>query len=244
MLGLVFAAQLGLIFWLSDRAPLGVRAPAVTPTLHLAGPASGPWLALHDPTLFALPHQQGFSGPAWLQVPRQESPPFVWAEPAHWLELPVEQLGVTFNRFIETNPFSVAEGLPRAEPELTQCELGASAAFPQKSRLRQAGGLAGRRLLTPIQLTNWTCVEMLTNTVVQMLLDVQGRPVSLRLDSFSGLKSADQYALDQARVARFEPLSGPGPQTTMDPLAGLQWGQLIFEWQTVPLLQTNAAAGN
>jgi hypothetical protein len=63
VIALVFGAQLGLIFWLSERTPARPRPPAAAPALRLlTGPASVEWLALNDPTLFALPHLLNFSG--------------------------------------------------------------------------------------------------------------------------------------------------------------------------------------
>ena len=76
----VFAAQVGLIFWLGESGPVRSRPPGPDPTLRLAGGFSAEVLALQDPTLFALPHRQGFSGPAWLKVSPVPNRPSDWSE--------------------------------------------------------------------------------------------------------------------------------------------------------------------
>src|SRR5438132_740951 len=93
LLALVFGMQVGLIFWLSDHSPPRQRAPARAPGIFLAGNASSDRFALDDPTLFALPHREGFSGPAWLNTAPQKSPSFDWSEAPRWLPLSLEQLG-------------------------------------------------------------------------------------------------------------------------------------------------------
>ena len=60
------------------------------------------------------------------------------------------------------------------------------------------------------------------------------------LVSGSGLAAADQHALAQANSARFESLEQTGPDKSQSALQGLTWGDLIFEWRTLPLLMTNS----
>ena len=59
---LIFGVQLGLIFWLGSTAPIHPRPAAPAPTLRLTGQAFAELRALNDPTLFILPHPEGFSG--------------------------------------------------------------------------------------------------------------------------------------------------------------------------------------
>jgi len=100
------------------------------------------------------------------------------------------------------------------------------------STLRVAGDLVNRRLLNPPQLQSWPALDLLTNTVVQVLVNAEGNVFSSTLLTLSGSKEADQNALDVARAARFEPLRRSSPALTI--------GALIFEWHTAPL--ANAAA--
>jgi hypothetical protein len=142
---------------------------------------------------------------------------------------------------IENDNLSLRSTLARPEPEPTPPESLPQAAGPTQSLLRLEGGLAGRRLVQPIKLKPWPFKEILTNSVVQVVVDAQGQPVSVPvLLSSSGCPAADDYALGQARAARFESVSRKGPGTMPDPVAHLSWGRLVFVWQTLPLPPTDA----
>jgi hypothetical protein len=238
MLALVFTVQLALIFWLGARGPLYAERPATVPTLRIAGPAFDELLALNDPTLFALPHQQGFAGPAWLTVTNFGADPFVWSEPSRWLGLPLQELGAVFRNYIATNQFNPPAAPSRLEPEFAGPEVSSALDLPQKSVLRLTGGLAGAPLSPPISLTSWTNSDILTNSVVQLLVGSDGRPVSVTLLSGSGSKEADQTALQLAIRAHFQlPAVRSGSPEALR--RALTWGQMIFEWHTLPPPPTN-----
>jgi hypothetical protein len=238
MLTLIFTVQLALIFWLGARGPVFATRTATVPILRIAGPAFAELLALNDPTLFALPHQQGFAGPAWLTVTNFVAEPFIWSEPPRWLTLPIEELGALFRQYVATNQFGPPEAPSQLEPEFAAPDVSSSLDLPQQSALRLTGGLA---LATPLALTSWTNSEMLTNSVVQVLVGRDGKPVSITLLSGSGMKDADQTALQQGLRARFQlPAIRSGERTQRG--AGLTWGQMIFEWHTVPPPPTNPPA--
>jgi len=240
-IGLAFAVQLGLIFWLSDPTPVSRRLPAASPALRVASPASVELLALEDPTLFVLPHQHGFSGQAWLSIP--PSPPrfFNWSEEPYWLPFSLQPPGTALNRVIELDNLNAPSTLARPEPEPTLPESQPLAAGPAQSRLWLEGDLAGRRLLRPIEMPPQPYKDLLTNSVVQVVVNSQGWPASVPvLLSSSGYRDADDYALQQTRIARFESLSLSGPGATPNPLAHLSWGRLVFAWHTAPLPPTNA----
>jgi len=238
MLALILIAQLALIFWLGARGPVYPDRTAPVPGLRIAGPAWDELLALNDPTLFALPHQQGFAGTAWLTVTNFGAEPFIWSEPPRWLTFPIEELGAVFRHYITTNQFGPPEAPSRLEPEFVSPAVSSSRDLPQQSALRLTGGLA---LATPLVLTSWTNSEILTNSVVQVLVGGDGRPVSVTLLSGSGLKEADQEALQQAIRARFQkPAIRAG--TPAERGGGLSWGQMIFEWHTAPPPPTGASS--
>jgi len=69
-------------------------------------------------------------------------------------------------------------------------------------------------------------------------------PRSVTLLSGSGSPEADQHALQQAKTARFEPLSRNPAGPTPDPATQLSWGRLIFLWHTLPLPPTNTPAAS
>jgi TonB family protein len=238
---LVFGVQLGLIFWLSDKSAARPRAPGSVPSLRLAGNAAADLLALSDPTLFALPHRQGFSGLAWLRIWQPEPRFFDWSEGPRWLELSVQRLGAAFDRSSETADFNPPASPARPEPELTIAEVDPLPSAPAHSRLRLEGGLVGRRLITPIELQPEPHTDLLTDSVVQIVVNSAGRLTSVPvLLSRSGSKDADDHALRIARTARFDAIISEGPGKVTNPMADLTWGRMIFEWHTVPVPPTNS----
>ncbi len=240
LIALVFATHVGLIFALGDRGPIFPRRPTGVPVLKLAADRSE-LLALNDPTLFALPHQQGFAGAAWLQIPPVPFRVFEWTEPPRWLSLP-QQLGTRFASFLETNAFAGFHLELKPAPELTVPELAPERALATQSELRIEGGLAQRRLLNPIELTNQPSADLLTNSVVEVLVDAAGNVITHKpLQPGSGFDQhkADRSALDLAQGARFEPLPRAGAGGTSDPPADWSSGLMIFQWHTVPPPATN-----
>ena len=237
--GLIFGVQLVLIFWLGETSPIRQRPAAAALTLKLAGSAAAELLALHDPTLFALPHQQGVPAPPWLRTPQPELHAFAWPEPTNPPLLAMDQLGAAFNRFVETNAFNPLPLPGKPLPELTLPELPPLAISAARSTLRLEWDQAPRQLLTPPELRSQSHPELLANSIVQVVVDAEGRPASVMLLSSSGSAGADQQALTQANSARFEPLSRNLAGTVPNPSAQLTWGRMIFQWHTIP---TNAPA--
>jgi TonB family protein len=244
-IALAFAGQAALIFWLGERGPVAPHPPVQAPLVHVAGPALDALLAIDDPTLFARPHRRGFSAPAWLDAVLVPPRPPDWSEAPAWLALPASQLGASPDRLANANPLGAPRLLPGFEPEVAIPEPILPALLPAQSGLRLRDELAGRALLTPLDLPLWQHADVLTNTVVQVVVDARGWPRSVTLLSGSGLKQADDYAVAQARAARFEPARAPGQDESplTNPVAGLAWGTLVFEWHTDPLPATNAPAG-
>ena len=77
MIALVFAAHVLLLFAFGGRKQVVPRAVANVPTLNLADNSSE-WLALNDPTLFALPNQKDFASAVWLPAHSVNPPSFRW----------------------------------------------------------------------------------------------------------------------------------------------------------------------
>jgi hypothetical protein len=243
---LTFCAQLALIAWLGDKSPARIRRSLPAPPLAMVRNPSSELIALTDPTLFALPHQQGFSGPAWMKIPSVPTRSFELAEEPQWLALPVEQLGKMPDAFRETNRTDVlTTTFASFEPEPTTPEFVFTASFHDKSELLLGEELTKRQLKTVPKLPSWPHSDILTNTVVKLFVNSDGLPASPAvLLSSSGLKAADDYALAQANATQFEPTLNEGPGRTKSPLANLTWGTMIFEWQTLPLSATNNASLN
>lgn len=234
MIVLIFSVQAGLIFWLGTRKPTRPRPAAGAFTLHLAAEASAELRALYDPTLFTLPHAQGFAGPVSERMPRPGFQPFEWSAPPNRLPLAVERIGEVFTRLVETNQSAVLQlpAKPEAEPALPA--FSPLSLWKGQSVVELEDGLAERQLLRPLQLKSWSSLDILTNSVVQAVVDVDGRPVSVTLLSGSGSAEADQYAVDQAEAARFKPVSRGPLETSPNLKAPLSWGKMIFLWHTTP----------
>jgi len=241
MVAAVFSLQVCLIFALSDRAPIHPRPVVPTPALRFAGPAWAEALPLMDPALFALPHRHGFSGPAWMQVPPAPARPFVWSEEPGWLMLEPIQLGQSFGHFAQTNLLAPPEAAAFPEPALSLPAGPPLAASQGQSTVRIEGPLAQRHLLNPPVLPPQPYSDLLTNTVVQLVVDTEGRTVSATLLSPipSISAEADRLALETARAARFGPVRDKGPAGGQSPFHQLTWGRMIFQWHTVPLVSTN-----
>ncbi|MEY2467127.1 MAG: hypothetical protein QOD03_1648 [Verrucomicrobiota bacterium] len=240
-IAIVFAGQLVLIFWLQGRpADVPIKHAAV-PAIHWTANGPGELLALQDPTLFVLPHREGFSGEAWLKTAALTNQTPVWSEPLRPLTLAAQNLGTTFQQFILENP-------PRTFPDVL-LESDASPESPSAeplsvpSTFHVAGDLARRRLLSVFQLEPWPNSDLLTNTVVQLLVDARGNTVSAALlPPGCGLSKADQSALALAKTARFEPIAATVAKQANPREPALTLGAIIFEWQTVPLPLTNSLA--
>jgi hypothetical protein len=244
---LILGLQLVVIFWLGEytfRLPPPVR-PA--PVLQFAEWHSSELLALKDPTLFAVPHQRTFAGAAWLSVPPLKVQPFAWTEPTNWLALNPARCGAAFEEYVSTNQVYSLPGPVPPEPELVLPQITSDVSWPVESRLRVMGDLVDRPLLEPLRLPVWqntATIEMLTNTVVRLLVDAQGRPASIALmQPGSGLPEADQYALRVSRAARFRPSPATGEPKPKRAMEGLSWGELVFEWHTVSAVTNGSTAG-
>jgi hypothetical protein len=243
---LIFIAQLGLIFWLSDRTPPSTRVASPAPQIRVAGKDYSELLALDDPTLFALPHREGFSGLAWLSTPSLPAHYFYWSDPPRWMSPEIPQFGAILGRVAETNDSNPAWSFGRPVPELSAGNPAVAPREPGQSVLRLAGGLSGRRILTPVLLLPQSSTELLTNTVVQVVVNRAGSVEFVpTLLVKSGSAEADKEALRIAGTVRFGPVDDAGPVkgAPADPAGGLMWGTLVFEWYTIPMPPTNMTGG-
>ncbi|MHB8520801.1 MAG: energy transducer TonB family protein [Limisphaerales bacterium] len=230
---LVFGVQVLLAWVLSDPAPIFTRPPRLGPTLNLiAGTAADRQLheslTIDDPTLYALANRRGFSGAVWWDILRPTLHLPDWAEPPRWLQPRLETLGATFLAFARTHPPAVMTIADKPPAESAEIPVPNDLLATQ-STVQVDGDLAARLLRSPLDLPSWPDHDFLTNTVVQVAIDAGGVPRAVVLLERSGLKAADQRALELARTARFEPVA------TLEPAAPLRtWGTLIFRWHVQP----------
>jgi len=234
MVAVVFIVQLGLIFWLGSTAPIRPRPAAPALTLRFAGTAAAELLALTDPTLFALPHQHNPAVPAGPRTPRPEYHFSQWPASTNQLLPALAHAATAFSRLVETNDFAALQLPTRPHSAPTFPDLPPLAVSADRSVLQLEGGLARRRLLAPLELRSWPHPEILASSVVEIVVDAEGRPVSVRLLSGSGSPAADQHALEQVKAARFEPADRNQARAASGPTAQLSWGRITFRWHTVP----------
>lgn len=230
---LVLLVQTGLVYWLSDRRPAQVRTPAPAPVLQIAGQGSRELQTLLDPTLFALPHVQSFSGLAWMKAPQLEYRPFEYREEPRWFRLDASKLGSALTIFHGTaDPGPTLMSRPQPQPYIPAQE---TSILPAKSTWVIDGPLASRRLLNPFVLPSWPHTDLLTNTVIQAIVQPNGTLFSPSLLVSSGLKTADDAAMRLVREARFESAPGSASMEAIPTsLHDLVWGQITFNWHTVP----------
>jgi hypothetical protein len=232
---LVFAAQVALIFALGEKQFPPPRAVTNVPQFTLADSADE-MIALDDPTLFALPHEDSFAPAVPGQMLVVTNSSFRWTEPPGELLSPaVESLGAVFTRFMQTNQFATINLNFKPEPELSEPVLPLQPAFAENSTLRVEGELAQRKWLNPLSLLSWPYADVIAPSRVQVLVDAEGDVVSAVLlppDNLGEVhdSDADARALELARSLRFAPSSS------------LTFGQLIFDWRTVAPPATNSPA--
>jgi len=247
MIALVFLAQVGLILALGDRKPILPRAALDTQQLQVA-PSRSELLALQDPTLFALPNARSFGAAAWLRAARLDFSVFRLAELTQpKFDLPSETLGATFHHFVETNAFTslALDASPPRQADSIELPATDNPVVTQ-SVLRVTGTLAKRPLRSVIDLPSFPAPDLLTNTVVQVLADADGRvfsavllrPPDMLTPNSGSQADADRAALAFARTLQFAPLDSSRGARLSSPTE-LTPGALIFRWHTEP--ETNPA---
>ena len=237
LIALVFVAHVVLIYIFGAKktaAPGAAIPQGGVPQLTLADNSSE-LIALDDPTLFALPHGNDFTITNVLEA---NQPSFRWIGLSGELASPAtENLGAVFSRFMETNQFAGFQPDFKPEPELSEPGLpfATVSALPQSSSLRITGDLARRRLRGEITLPSLPWNGVLAPSRVQALVDAAGDVVSTVLlppntaaEAAGRADKGDTNALAIARSLRFAPSSQP------------MFGELIFNWHTVPPAATNA----
>jgi TonB family protein len=244
---LVLAVQFGLIFWLV-RYPAKTRPPATTkadwPTVFLSADRTAELPGINNPTLFVLANRQSFSGPAWMNVVSRNYPVPEWSEPPRPLALPVDRLGTSLDNLVKAvvpKPFELPprrETQPDNPPILSPLNW-----LSAQSSAKFEGDLATRPLLSPLNPGSWPSADLLSNSVVQLAVDPDGRVFSAALLKSCGLKDADASAVTLAKSARFKPLPASDLGGRDASQLNLDWGRLIVRWHTMPPPPTNSVAG-
>src|SRR5204863_6402619 len=136
-------------------------------------------------------------------------------------------LGTEFSTIVGTNPLPVLPLVGRWAPGF------ATASIPlppppalSASELRIEGPGTPRALAAKIELRSWPQEEVLSNSVVQVVVDRAGNTLSARLLESSGSKVVDSYALQRASAARFQ----PEPEAAV---LSSRFQRLVFQWHTI-----------
>ena len=229
---LALVAHVVLIFVFGTKKPAVPRAVIDAPRLQLADNASE-LVALDDPTLFALPHANDYATAFWQRPLAGPTYDFRWTETPRWLPTP-RNLGTEFSAFMQTNPPVPFALNFKPAPPFAEFLTAITLPQPQNSTVEIKGELAQRRLLNSIQPPVLPYNDVVAASRVQVLVDTAGNVVSTVLlpsdnsaEALGHWDFADQRALTLARAARFAPA------------ARMTFGELIFNWQTIPVPATN-----
>ena len=227
------ATHLAFIFLLGAKKSAPPRAVTNIPVLHLADNASE-LVRLTDPTLFVLPHADDFAPAVWRQPPAIDLPRFSWTEAPRYLTN-IADLGTTFIAFMATNQFAPRPLNFKPEPRLSATPEPSEPAYAQATTWTVTGELAGRQILNPFTAPSPAVNDVIAPSRVQLLVAPSGQVLSTvllasddPLTADSHYAAADQTAVELARALRFAPASR------------LMFGEILFNWHTLPVAATNA----
>ena len=192
-----------------------------------------PLMTVRDPSLLGLPHRKGASGSAWLNPEPLRHALYEWSPEPAWLEASSERLAGAFNELMARHEPPRRSMAKKPAPEF-RSTFPTRSVLAQESRLLMKGGLADRSLVTSSELSSIPSEALVSNSVVRVVVDAQGRPLSTHLVSSSGSGTADRKAMEHAKRARFKPLADVDPWDPSDaPGDNLTWGRLEYQWHTV-----------
>jgi hypothetical protein len=221
LIALVFAAHLAFIFLFGSKKIVVPRAVTNALQIQLVD-AGNELVALTDPTLFVLPHTEDFLPAEWLRSPVVAQPEFRWTESPPFLANDTARLGATFNDFMRTNALATFVLDFKPEAQLAGNWVGMDDAPPRNSTLQVSGELSQRRMLNAISVPALPWNDVIAPSHVQVLVSPDGNIISVVLLQSSEYVDADKTALALARSVHFAPATG------------LMFGELIFNWHTVP----------
>lgn len=241
LLFLFFAHALA-VFWLGERREFKPAWQKPHPFFVLGGDKDydqrlAEAAALRDPTLFALPHENGFSGGAWLNYHPELAPPTNWVAPPEWLALDATRLGGALQDYMATNRPSESRLLASLRVTRPPETRVADEPILTATTVQLQPGSTRRRLLSQPKAPSVPLADLPGRTVVAVTVNGDGLVESASVARESSSKWADERALELARRLEFEPL--PARNFRERSLASPTTARIVFNWHAVP--PTNAA---
>jgi TonB family protein len=207
----IFLAHALAVFWLAERREYKTSRTKPRAMFFLGGgPEYERRLAeasvLRDPTLITLPHENSFSGGAWLNF--QPRPPVSTngLAPPEWLTLDTDRLGGALQEYISTNRPSESRLLAALRATRSPEARLADDPILTNSIVQIENGLTLRGLVSRPELPSVPLAELPGRTIVAVTVNGDGRVESASVARESASKWADQRALELARRLEFEPL--------------------------------------
>jgi TonB family protein len=207
----IFLAHALAVFWLAERREYKTSRTRPRAMFYLGGgPEFERRLAevsvLRDPTLFALPHEHGFSGGAWLNFEPRPPASTNGSAPPEWLTLDTEWLGGALQEYITTNRPSETRLLASLRATRSPEARIADDPILTNSTVQIESGSTVRRLISWPKLPSVPLAELPGRTIVSVTVNGDGQVESASVARESASKWADQRAIELALRLEFEPL--------------------------------------
>lgn len=228
----VFALQLAGLFWMGRPARRPERT-AHQMAISLANDVPAELISLSDPSVFGLPRAEGFSGSAWLHSFSPPERTYDWNEPPRWLPVSFQPFSVVVTSIREHGVPGEPEPVDRPIPQPVVPGTVNADFLPQGSTLTVLEATPGLNTDIKVELPSWTSTDLISNSVVQAVVDSAGKVISTVLLSSSGLRAADDFALKATAGMNFSSQKGSPGQGTSKPEPPLHWVQLSFDWLTL-----------
>jgi hypothetical protein len=238
IIAVIFGLQAGLILWLAARRP--PPPVPVRPGLAIAG-AVDPFAEIPgaiNPNLQPATQPGAFPGGVSFDDSEVTNVPADWSgQPKALLLRPLKPLDADLTNAPRASLSTAVSFVARPQPHSDLMNIFPPADAAAESTFTLQGPLAARTLLSPPKLRSFSWDQALSNSLVQIDVDAEGRvcdPPVLEPGGSSGLPEADDYALSVAQQLRFQPLPGAGARSTPGSPPSLTWGTLAIHWLTLP----------
>jgi len=243
----LFLAHALAVFWLAERRQYKTLQQKPRAFLFLGGDHDydrqlAQAAALRDPTLFALPHANGFSGGAWLSFQPQFPALTNWSAPPEWLPLESAHLGLALQEYVTTNRPSESRLLASLRATRPPEVRLADEPILTNSTLNVEGGLKSRRLVSQPALPSVPLSDLPGRTVVAISVNGDGLVESASVSRESASRWADERAVELARMLEFEPL--PIRDVRARRMAQPTVLRVVFSWHAIPPTNSAATASN